>query len=46
LRSSSWEDADGKRRSAVEVVARSVEFLSSPQRDGAEADTPFEAAVA
>jgi hypothetical protein len=27
-------------------VARSVEFLSSPQRDGAEADTPFEAAVA
>ena len=45
LRSSSWEDADGKRRSAVEVVARSVEFLSSPQRDGAEADIPFEAAA-
>ena len=45
LRSSSWEDEDGKRRSAVEVVARSVEFLSSPQRDGAEADTPFEAAA-
>jgi single-strand DNA-binding protein len=45
LRSSSWEDADGKRRSAVEVVARSVEFLSSPQRDGAESDIPFEAAA-
>jgi len=27
LRSRSWEDADGKRRSAVEVVAKAVEFL-------------------
>jgi single-strand DNA-binding protein len=43
LRSRSWEDADGKRRSAVEVVASSVEFLSGPG-DGA-ADTPFEAAA-
>ena len=33
LRSRSWEDSDGKRRSAVEVVAQSVQFLSA----GAEA---------
>jgi single-strand DNA-binding protein len=48
LRSRSWEDADGKRRSAIEVVANSVQFLSPP--DGAEqaqtADVPFEAASA
>jgi single-strand DNA-binding protein len=29
LRSRSWEEPDGKRRSAVEVVANRVEFLSS-----------------
>ncbi|MGH3129527.1 MAG: single-stranded DNA-binding protein [Gaiellaceae bacterium] len=40
LRSHTWEDADGKRRSAVEVVANRVEFLSP--RDGAAEDTPFE----
>ena len=34
LRSRSWEDADGKRRSAVEVVADRVEFLGVP--DGKE----------
>jgi single-strand DNA-binding protein len=46
LRSSSWEDADGKRRSAIEVVAKSVEFLSPPpDRDGDGADIPFEAAT-
>jgi single-strand DNA-binding protein len=44
LRSSSWEDADGNRRSAVEVVANSVEFLSPPDRDADGADIPFEAA--
>ena len=27
LRQRSWEDADGNRRSAVEVVASTVEFL-------------------
>jgi single-strand DNA-binding protein len=32
LRSRSWEDAEGKRHSAVEVVAHQVEFLSP--RDG------------
>lgn len=42
LRSRSWEDADGKRRSAVEVVANRVQFLSSPEA----AETPFEPAAA
>jgi len=45
LRTSSWEDEDGKKRTAVEVVARSVEFLSPPAREGAEAGIPFEAAT-
>ncbi len=45
LRSSSWEDSEGKKRSAVEVVANRVQFLSS--RDGApEVDIPFEPAAA
>ena len=44
LRSRSWDDADGTRRSAVDVVAQRVEFLSPPGgRDGEEA--PFEAAT-
>jgi single-strand DNA-binding protein len=30
LRSRSWDDADGKRRTAVEVVANRVQFLSPP----------------
>jgi single-strand DNA-binding protein len=33
LRSSTWDDADGKRRYAVEVVADAVEFLSPPEHD-------------
>jgi single-strand DNA-binding protein len=45
LKSRTWEQ-DGKRRDAVEVVARRVEFLSPPDRaDGAEV-IPFEAAAA
>ena len=44
LRSSSWEE-DGKRRSAIEVVARSVQFLSSPDTAAA-AEVPFEGAAA
>ena len=43
LRSSSWEQEDGKRRSAVEVVARRVEFLGG--RAGAQSGgevIPFE----
>ena len=44
LKSRSWEDADGTRRSAVEVVAHRVQFLSPPgERDAEEA--PFEAAT-
>jgi single-strand DNA-binding protein len=44
LRSRSWEE-DGKRRSAVEVVAHRVEFLggATPDEGGAEV-IPFEAA--
>ncbi len=45
LRSRSWDDADGTRRSAIEVVANSVQFLSRPDGDGAEV-IPFEAAAA
>jgi single-strand DNA-binding protein len=49
LKSRSWED-EGKRRSALEVVARRVEFLGGgPQRDDEEAGgdvIPFEAPAA
>ena len=41
LRSRSWEE-DGKRRTAVEVVANRVQFLDSRR----EAESPFEAATA
>jgi single-strand DNA-binding protein len=41
LRSRSWEE-EGKRRTAIEVVANRVQFLSSPE----EAETPFEGAAA
>src|SRR2546426_4062111 len=45
LKSRTWEQ-EGKRRDAVEVVARRVEFLSPPDRaQGAEV-IPFEAAAA
>lgn len=43
LRSDSWEDGDGKRRTALEVVAHHVEFLSRPPTEG---DVPFEPAAA
>jgi single-strand DNA-binding protein len=39
LRSRSWEDTEGKRRSAVEVVANRIDFLDS--RDHQE--SPFDA---
>ncbi len=45
LRSSSWTDDEGKRRSSVEVSAQRVEFLSKPERADT-AETPFEASVA
>jgi single-strand DNA-binding protein len=42
LRSRSWQDGDGNRRSAIEVVANRVEFLSAPEEVGPTAETPFE----
>ncbi len=47
LRSRTWED-EGKRRTAVEVVARRVEFLGGgPRHDEEGADViPFEAPLA
>jgi single-strand DNA-binding protein len=42
LRSSSWEDSDGNKRNAIEVVANRVEFLSSREKEEA-ADIPFAA---
>ena len=44
LRSSSWEDADGKRRSAVEVVANLVQFLWTRDEAPGE-EVPFETAA-
>jgi single-strand DNA-binding protein len=44
IRSRTWEDR-GQRRDAVEIVARSVQFLSSPSEGSGEV-VPFEAAVA
>jgi single-strand DNA-binding protein len=46
LRSSSWEDADGNKRNAVEVVANRVQFLSPPPDKEETADIPFETAPA
>jgi single-strand DNA-binding protein len=45
LRSRSWEDGDGNKRSAVDVVANHVEFLSPPER-AADSGVPFEEAAA
>ena len=39
LRSRSWEDAEGKRRSAIEIVANRIDFLDSRSRE----EAPFEA---
>jgi single-strand DNA-binding protein len=44
LRSRSWEDSEGTRRSAVEVVASRVQFLSPPEGHASE-EAPFEAAT-
>ena len=44
LRSRSWEE-EGKRRTAIEIVANRVEFLSGP-REGSGAEEVFEAAAA
>ena len=46
LKSRTWEQ-DGKRRDAVEVVARRVEFLSRANRESREPEVmPFEAVSA
>ncbi len=46
LKSRTWEQ-DGRRRDAVEVVARRVEFLSGPAREQGGAEVmPFEPATA
>ncbi len=39
LRSRSWEDEDGKRRTAIEVVANRIDFLDTRTRE----ESPFEA---
>jgi single-strand DNA-binding protein len=47
LRSRSWNVDDGTRRSALEVVANRVEFLTAPGgAAGSDADIPFAAAAA
>jgi single-strand DNA-binding protein len=47
LKSRSWEDGDGNKRTAVEVVAHHVEFLSPPaEGERARAEVPFETAAA
>jgi single-strand DNA-binding protein len=47
LRSRSWNGDDGTRRSALEVVANRVEFLSPPGAGAdTDADIPFVAAAA
>ena len=45
LKSRTWEQ-EGRRRDAVEVVARRVDFLSGPDREEAAEVIPFEAAAA
>jgi single-strand DNA-binding protein len=46
LKSRTWEQ-DGRRRDAVEVVARRVEFLTAPPREAESSEVmPFEAATA
>ena len=44
LRSRTWEQ-EGQRRDKIDVTARRVEFLSTPNRAGGEV-IPFEAATA
>ncbi len=45
LRSRSWQAPDGTRRSAVEVVASRVQFLTPPGAPTTGAPTPFEEAA-
>jgi len=45
LRSRSWQAPDGTRRSAVEVVANRIQFLTAPGGAGGATPTPFEEAA-
>jgi single-strand DNA-binding protein len=45
LRSRSWQAPDGTRRSAVEVVATRIQFLTPPGGDSSVGATPFEEAA-
>jgi single-strand DNA-binding protein len=45
LRSSSWEDSDGNKRTSIEVVANRVEFLTPRPGKEEAAEVPFEAAT-
>ena len=42
LRTNSWEDKDGQKRSAMEVVAERVQFLGTPQGSSNTAPMPSE----
>jgi single-strand DNA-binding protein len=46
LKSRTWEQ-EGRRRDAIEIVARRIDFLGAPQHDGAEPEevAPFAAAA-
>jgi single-strand DNA-binding protein len=46
LKSRTWEQ-DGRRRDAIEIVARRIDFLSSPRQDDGELAevVPFETAA-
>ena len=44
LRSRSWEEGSGRRRTSLEVVANTVEFLSGA-RAGPAVEAPFEEAT-
>ncbi len=46
LRSRSWEDEEGQRRNALEVVATSVEFLSPRESTAPAGEVPFEPVAA
>jgi single-strand DNA-binding protein len=45
LRSRSWQAPDGTRRSAVEVVANRVQFVTPPQDEAGAAEAPVEEAT-
>lgn len=45
LRSRQWETTKGEKRSAIEVVARRIQFLDMVQRDTDSSDTPVEGEV-